>query len=265
MAGFLDKVREVKLSEIRKDRDYIRTLERLVEERGNRVFDFLSGLRSCRTKIIAEVKKASPSAGHIRDVEPHKQAQLYEKAGAVAISVLTDKTFFNGSLEDLRQVRSKVNLPILRKDFILDRVQILEAKAFGADAVLLIVKMLDRGKLKELYEFAVELGLTPLIEVFSLEEAKLSLDMGAELIGVNNRDLQTLRVDINLSKELIPRIKEEGARFVVAESGIETREHIIELMNLGADAFLVGTALMKSPDPYRKLKELLGIVSHTGS
>ncbi len=257
MAGFLDRVLEVKRREIKKDKEYIKHLEGLIESR-ERHFSLTSALRSCGTKIIAEVKKASPSAGHIRDVSPPQQAKLYERGGAVAISVLTDREFFNGSLEDLEAVRREVSLPILRKDFIIDKVQILEAKAFGADAVLLIVKMLSREELKELFEFAVGLGLTPLVEVFTLDEAKLSLDLGAEIIGVNNRDLDTLRVDLNLSKELIPKIKDEGGKFVVAESGINSREQILELMNLGADAFLIGTSLMKSPDPYRKLKELLG-------
>ncbi len=255
--GFLEKVLEVKRKEIRKDKDYINFLERKIGER-SKYFNFEDALRSCRTKIIAEVKKASPSAGKIKEVKPEEQAKIYEKAGAIAVSVLTDKNFFNGSLEDLEKVRDAVSLPLLRKDFVIDEVQILEAKAFGADIVLLIVRILERDKLKKFIELSKELGLSPLVEVFSLEEAKVALDAGAEIIGINNRDLDTLKVDINLTKELAPKIKELGARFVISESGIETREQILELMNYQVDAFLIGTSIMKSDDPYRKIKELLG-------
>ncbi|EDP76536.1 indole-3-glycerol phosphate synthase TrpC [Hydrogenivirga sp. 128-5-R1-1] len=257
MASFLQRVLEVKRREIREDRDYIKHLEKLIEKR-ERHYDFPSALRSCRTKIIAEVKKASPSAGHIRSVKPSEQAKLYESAGAVAISVLTDREFFGGSLEDLREVREAVSLPILRKDFIIHRVQVLEAKAFGADTLLLIVRILSPEELGGLIGFSRELGLEPLVEVFSLEEAKVALDAGAQVLGINNRDLDTLRVDVNLTKELAPKVKELGAEFVIAESGIETREQIEELTNYNVDAFLIGTALMKSEDPYSKLKELLG-------
>ncbi|WP_457600198.1 indole-3-glycerol phosphate synthase TrpC [Hydrogenivirga sp.] len=257
MSSFLERVLETKRKEIREDREYLSFLERMIEERRAH-HDFTSALRSCRTKIIAEVKKASPSAGHIRAVEPARQAKLYESAGAVAISVLTDRKFFNGSLEDLREVREAVSLPVLRKDFIIHRVQVLEAKAYGADTLLLIVRILTPQQLEELISFSRELGLEPLVEVFSLEEAKLALGAGAEVIGINNRDLDTLKVDVNLTRELAPRIKELGARFVIAESGIETRDQIEDLTNYQVDAFLIGTSLMKSENPYAKLKELLG-------
>ena len=176
----------------------------------------------------------------------------------MAVSVLTDREFFRGSLEDLKAVREAVELPLLRKDFILDEVQILEARAYGADTVLLIVRILDFRRLRDLINFSLELGMPPLVEIFSLEEAKIALEAGAQIIGINNRDLDTLRTDINLTRELAPKIKELGAEFVIAESGIETREQIEELMNCGVDAFLIGTSLMRSEDPYRKLKELLG-------
>jgi len=254
---FLEKVLAVKKKEIRKDPKYISELERQISER-KKHFDFLKSLRSCRTKIIAEVKKASPSAGRIREVDPAEQAKLYEKAGATAISVLTDREFFNGSLEDLKKVREAVDLPLLRKDFVIDEVQVLEAKAYGADTVLLIVRILSPEELKRLIKFSEDLGLPPLVEVFSLEEAKIALDAGAKVIGINSRDLDTLKVDLNLIKELAPKVKELGANFVIAESGIETREQVEELLGCGVDAFLVGTALMKSEDPYSKLKELLG-------
>jgi indole-3-glycerol phosphate synthase len=257
MNGFLKRVLEVKEREIDKGPEYIRYLEKLAEER-DKHFSLTDALRSCRTKIIAEVKKASPSLGAIKEVSPPEQAKIYERAGAVAISVLTDREFFGGSLEDLMEVRKAVSLPLLRKDFIIDKLQILEARAFGADSVLLIVRILEPAKLKELVRFSRELSLEPLVEVFSLEEAKIALDGDASVIGINNRDLDTLKVDVNLTKELAPKIKELGAEFVVAESGIDRREQIEELLNYQVDAFLIGTALMKSKDPYGKLRELLG-------
>ncbi len=257
MASFLEKVLEVKRREIKRDLEYVKKLEEMIKGR-DRFYDFPSSLRDCRTKIIAEVKKASPSLGQIREVDPAEQAKLYELAGATAISVLTDREFFNGSLEDLKRVREVVSLPVLRKDFIIDRIQVLEAKAYGADTLLLIVRILSPKKLKELISFSRELGLEPLVEVFSLEEAEIALDTGVQILGINNRDLDTLKTDINLTRELAPKIKELGAKFVVAESGIETREQIEELMGYGVDAFLIGTSLMKSEDPYQKLRELLG-------
>ena len=187
-----------------------------------------------------------------------QQAKLYEEAGAIAISVLTDKKFFNGSLEDLLDVRKVVNLPLLRKDFIIHPIQVLEAKAYGADIVLLIVRILEESLLKDLIEYSKELGLSHLVEVFSLEEAERALKCGAYIIGINNRDLDTLKVDISLSEKLAGRIKGMGAKFVIAESGIESREQVLWLEACGIDAFLVGTSLMKSPDPFKKLRELMG-------
>ncbi len=258
--GFLERVLEEKRREINRSRDYVARLERMIEER-ERDADFVKALTSCRTKIIAEVKKASPSAGTIRDVSPSEQARLYEEGGAVAVSVLTDRKFFRGSLEDLREVSRAVSVPVLRKDFILDEVQVLEAKAYGADTLLLIVRMLDNGRLRSLLSMSRELGMEPLVEVFSLEEAERALEAGAQIVGINNRDLDTLRVDVSLTVELAPKIKELGARFVIAESGIETRRQVEELMGVGVDAFLVGTSLMRSPDPLEKLRELLGFGS----
>ncbi|AAC07616.1 indole-3-glycerol phosphate synthase TrpC [Aquifex aeolicus] len=255
--GFLEEVRSYKESQIDTSPEYLRKLEELIEER-KEFYDFEKALTSCGTKIIAEVKKASPSEGNIKEVNPEEQAKLYEKAGAIAISVLTDEKYFKGSLEDLRNVRESVKLPLLRKDFTVHKVQILEAKAYGADIVLLIVRMLSDKELKELLDFSEELGLSPLVEVFTLDEAKRALDAGAKIIGINNRDLETFKVDINKTKELAPKIKDLGAKFVISESGISKREEILELMNYQVDGFLIGTSLMKSENPYRKLKELLG-------
>lgn len=222
------------------------------------IYSFERALSSCRTRIIAEVKRASPSEGHIKDVSAVVQAELYQRAGAVAISVLTDKKFFSGSLEDLLEVRKKIELPLLRKDFIIHPVQVLEAKAYGADAVLLIVRVLEDSQLLDLLEYSKELGLSHIAEVFSLEEAERALKAGASIIGINNRDLDTLKVNVKLSERLAPRIKAMGARFVIAESGIESREQVLRLENLGVDAFLVGTSLMKSSDPRKKIRELMG-------
>ena len=228
--------------------------------RRDRFFSLEKALKNCRTRIIAEVKKASPSAGLIKKVSPAEQAKLYQEGGASAISVLTEDKFFSGSLEDLEEVRKAVSIPVLRKDFIFDPVQVLEAKAFGADAILLIVRILEHEQIADLLAYAESLELDALVEVFSLEEAERALKVGAKIIGVNNRDLETLRVDLNLSKELAPKIKQMGAKFVVVESGIENREQIIEFESLGVDAFLIGTSLMKEKDPVKKLRELLGFV-----
>jgi len=255
--GFLEEVRALKETQINTSPEYVKRLERLIEER-KEFYDFEKSLTSCGTKIIAEVKKASPSEGNIREVNPEEQAKIYEKAGAVAISVLTDEKYFKGSLEDLKKVRESVHLPLLRKDFTVHRVQILEAKAYGADIVLLIVRMLSDRELKELLEFSKELGLSAIVEVFTLDEAKRALNAGARIIGINNRDLETFKVDINKTRELAPKIKELGARFVISESGISKREEILDLMNYQVDGFLIGTSLMKSDNPYGKLRELLG-------
>lgn len=236
---------------------YRERLESLCGQR-ERFFSFEKALTSCRTRLIAEVKRASPSEGNIKEVSAVEQAKLYEKAGAVAVSVLTDQKFFKGSLEDLKSVREVVNLPLLRKDFIIHPLQLLEAKAYGADIILLIVRILDDELLRDMLSYAEELGLSHIAEVFSMEEAERALKAGAKIIGINNRDLDTLKVDTSLSERLAPRIKELGARFVIAESGIEDRSQVLRLENLGVDAFLVGTSLMKSQDPVRKIRELMG-------
>jgi indole-3-glycerol phosphate synthase len=258
MSGFLSEVIAHKRRTLKKDPAYVRSLERAVgEARPPR--DLLDILRKPQPRIIAEVKKASPSAGRIREVDPKGQAGVYERCGAVAVSVLTEERFFSGSLEDLREVSSAVRIPVLRKDFIIDRVQILEARACGADSVLLIVRVLDPRDLKDLISFSLELGMRPLVEVFSYGEALKALEAGAEVIGVNSRDLETLKVDLNSMTELVPKIKELGVRCLIGESGVETRDQVRELVSLGVDAVLVGTALMRSEDPCSKLRYLRGL------
>lgn len=255
--GFLEKIRELKERELNTSPEYLKFLEKKISER-NEFYSFEKALTSCRTKIIAEVKKASPSEGKIKEVNPEEQAKLYEKAGAIAISVLTERHYFNGSLEDLERVRKAVKLPLLRKDFTIHEIHLLEAKAYGADVVLLIVRMLSDDELKRLIKFAKELSLSPLVEVFTLDELKRAIDAGAEVIGINNRDLESFKIDLNTTKLLAPKAKELGAKFVISESGISKREEILELTNYQVDAFLIGTSLMKSQDPYKKLRELLG-------
>lgn len=238
--------------------DYIKFLEKEIVKRDN-IRDFKSTLKKEGINIIAEIKKASPSKGVIRkDFDPAKIARIYQENGASAISVLTDKTYFQGDIEFLKLVRKITDIPILRKDFIIHKYQILEAYAYGADTFLLIVKALSKDKLKELLDYGREFGMEALVEIHSKQEADIALEAGAKIIGINNRDLETFKVDINLSKKLSPYLKERGAEVVVAESGISSYQQILELKNYDVDAFLIGESLMKETDIAKKLSQLLG-------
>lgn len=208
-----------------------------------------------RVALIAEVKKASPSAGLIReDFDPAAIARAYEEGGARCISVLTDERFFGGSLEHLRAARDAVRLPVLRKDFILDEIQLLEARAWGADCVLLIVAALDSEGLAALAGKAHELGMDALVEVHDEEELGAALWAGADMIGINNRDLRTFEVSRDTTRRLAPLVP-EGV-MVVAESGISSRAEVQELKTWGVDAVLVGESLMRSPDIAAATREL---------
>ncbi|WP_425614320.1 indole-3-glycerol phosphate synthase TrpC [Anatilimnocola sp. NA78] len=208
-------------------------------------------------KLIAEVKKASPSKGVIRaDFQPVEIARAYEAAGATCLSVLTDEHFFQGSLEYLKQIRAAVNLPLLRKDFILDSYQLLEARAAGADAVLLIAECLDDCNLRKLHNEAVELGLTPLVEFYDEENLDRVLAAGAQLIGVNNRDLRTFITDLGRTVRMRERVPLDCV--FVGESGIHTRDDVLRLQSAGVDAMLVGESLMRQPDIAAAVRELLG-------
>jgi indole-3-glycerol phosphate synthase len=220
--------------------------------------DFLAALTGHPPiRLIAEVKKASPSAGVIReDFDPAAIAKIYEQHGAACISVLTDAPFFQGRLDHLRQVRAAVNLPVLRKDFIIDRYQVLEARSAGADAVLLIAECLDDYALRDLHEAILELGMTPLVELYEPENLHRVLDAGAQLIGINNRDLHTFYVDLDHCIRL--RSKIPPGRTVVAESGIRTRADVLHLQSAGLHAMLVGETLMREPDIGRAVDTLLG-------
>jgi indole-3-glycerol phosphate synthase len=216
-------------------------------------------LQRNQVNIIAEFKRASPSKGVINDkIEVAEIAKQYEKGGACAISVLTEEDRFKGSLEDLRAVREAVNLPILRKDFIFDEFQIYEAAEAGADVILLIAAMLDDEVLINLHRLAEqELGLDALVEVHTLEELERAKKIGARLIGVNNRDLHSFEVSLDVSRELIKHAPEDA--LMIAESGLQTREDLQELRQLGFDGFLIGETLMKSGNTEAKLKELIGL------
>jgi indole-3-glycerol phosphate synthase len=246
-------------------------LQAALEVRGERR-DFAGALRKPKigpVALIAEVKKASPSAGVIcPDFDPVRIAREYEAAGASCLSVLTDQKFFQGSLGYLKQIRGAVRLPLLRKDFIIDERQILEAIEWGADAVLLIVAILSDAQLKQFHTLATGAGLAALVEVHDEGELDRALLAEAELVGVNNRNLKTFKVDLATTERLAarlcssPRNTQHGTGgtplLLVAESGIHTRADVERLANCGAQAILVGESLMKHADIGAKVHELLG-------
>jgi indole-3-glycerol phosphate synthase len=208
-------------------------------------------------KIIAEFKRKSPSAGIIRDdLTISEIVGCYERGGACAISVLTDEEYFGGSIVDLCAARSGTNLPLLRKDFIIDPIQIFEAAIAGADAVLLIVAALDDASLRELRSLTEdELGLDALIEVHTSEELDRALNAGANIIGVNNRDLRTFRVSLDTSERLITRAPRD--KVMISESGLQSADSLARLRKLGFRGFLVGEALMRAPDPEAAFRDLV--------
>lgn len=208
-------------------------------------------------RLIAEVKKASPSAGVIRaDFDPVAIAQIYEAHGAACLSVLTDEPYFQGSLDYLRAVKAAVELPVLRKDFLIDSYQLLEARSAGADAVLLIAECLDDCSLRKLHNEALELGLTPLVELYEPANLPRVLEAGATLIGVNNRNLHTFEVDLEHTLRLRREVPNDCV--LVGESGIRTRADVLRLEAAGVDAILVGESLMREPDIGAAVDRLLG-------
>ena len=213
--------------------------------------------RSGAIRLIAEVKKASPSKGVIReDFDPVRIAQTYEKSGASCISVLTEEKFFQGRLEYLAAVRKAAGLPLLRKDFIIDEYQVYEARAAGADAVLLIAACLEKDQMAEYLGIAGQLGLDALVESHTYRELDKALLAGATLVGINNRDLSTFTVSLDTTLDLLKDIPDD--RIVVSESGIKTRDDVVKLEKAGVDAVLVGEGLMREKDIGKKVKELLG-------
>jgi indole-3-glycerol phosphate synthase len=206
--------------------------------------------------VIAEIKQRSPSKGLLREnFDPKSIAQDYEKHGAAALSVLTDEHFFGGHLDHLRQVRALVALPLLRKDFIWDPYQIYAAREAGADAILLIAAMLGKSQIEDLRGLAEELKLSVLFEVHDAAEADVASAVNAKIVGVNNRDLKSFKVDLGLSEKLLPRLPAGSLK--IAESGLDKRESLERLKAAGIGAFLIGEAFMKAKSPGMALKELI--------
>lgn len=208
-------------------------------------------------KVIAEVKRSSPSKGALSEInDPAALAEQYQSAGASVISVLTEERRFKGSLADLDAVRSRVNIPILRKDFMVDEYQLFESRAHGADVILLIVAALSKSQLKDFFDIATELQMASLIEVHTADELERALEIDPRILGVNSRNLKTLDVDASAFSDLIPRIPSSLIR--VAESGIATRRDVEFAQSAGAGAILVGEALVTSGDPDLAMRTLLG-------
>ena len=237
-----------------------RPIDSLLERLGAAppVRDFAAALKAgAGMRVIAEVKKASPSAGLIRaEFDPVAIARTYAEHGAACISVLTDGPFFQGSLDDLIAVRNSVSIPVLRKDFMLDRYQVLEARVAGADCILLIAECLDDCTLRDLYFYASELGMESLIEIYDPDNLERVLKLEPALIGINNRNLRTFVTDLEHSLTLRSRVPADCV--LVSESGIHTRADVERLERAGIRAMLVGETLMRSPDIGAKLHELLG-------
>ncbi len=219
--------------------------------------DAHSALQSAEMKVIAEVKRSSPSKGALSEIsDPAALAEQYQVAGASVISVLTEERRFKGSLADLIAVRSKVTIPILRKDFMVDEYQFFEARAHGADVILLIVAALAKSQLRDFYDLATELGMAALIEVHTADELERAMEITPRIVGVNSRNLKTLEVDPAAFAQLIPQIPSDVIR--VAESGISSRIDVEFAEKQGANAILVGEALVTSANPTLAMRTLLG-------
>lgn len=259
----LDKIfsdKRVRVETAKRSTDVASLREQALETRSTRMSHQLRDALSDRLQnnIIAEFKKASPSKGVINDgVDPTEIAKQYDAGGAAAISVLTEEDHFKGSLDDLRAVRSAVDLPVLRKDFFFDEFQIYEAAAAGADAILLIAAMLEDDEIERLRVIAEDkLGIDALVEVHTLAELERVKRTGAKLIGVNNRDLKTFHVTLDVSRELITHAPKDA--IMVTESGLSTLEQLLELRELGYSGFLIGETLMRTGNPAAELGRLRG-------
>ena len=252
----LDRILEVKRSEILAAKKHLSQaqLEDLVRA-ASTPRDFIGALRAKKPAVIAEIKRASPSRGVLRaSFDPAAIARSYEKGGAACLSVLTDEQFFQGSAEHLGAAREACSLPVLRKDFVIDPYQVYEARAMGADCILLIAACLSGAQMAELEALAQGLGMAVLVEVHDAGELELALRLNTPLIGVNNRNLKTFETRLETTLELLPRVPR--GRIVVAESGILARPDVARLRCAGIDAFLVGEAFMRAPDPGQALAEL---------
>jgi indole-3-glycerol phosphate synthase len=248
--------KRLEVAEARRLRPETRLLEEL--DAAPPVRDFIAALRSASDiGLIAEVKKGSPSAGIIRaDFDPVQIARTYEQHGASCLSVLTDEHFFHGHLDDLRAVRAAVGIPVLRKDFMIDRYQVLEARTAGADCILLIAECLNDCQMRDLYFYASELGLAALIEVHDAENLDRVLKLDPLLLGINNRDLRTMTTDLDHTIRSAQHVP--PSTLLVSESGIKTRADIDRVKHGGARAILVGETLMRSPDIGWAVDQLLG-------
>jgi indole-3-glycerol phosphate synthase len=259
MASILERIVATKREEIERAKIFAPEdhLRRLIEEQSP-PRDFLAAIRDAPgVALIAEVKKASPSKGVIREsFNPVEIARIYEEHGATCISVLTDEPYFQGHIEFLRWIKDAVKIPVLRKDFILDPYQVLEARAYGADAVLLIAECLDDEQLPQLYEEVIKWGMTPLVEIYEPENLRRVVELGVKQIGINNRNLRTFEVDLNHTIRLRAEIPSD--RLVVGESGIQSYEDVQRLAAAGVKGVLVGESLMREPDIGLALDRLLG-------
>ena len=253
----LEKIMRAKLRELKNAMSKLPACSlEAVLDRAPEIRPFKKALMSHEPAIIAEIKRASPSAGVIRkEYDPVKIAEEYRKSGAAALSVITEVHYFHGNLEILARLRWNVEIPLLRKDFIIDPYQILEARHAGADAVLLIAALLDTGALKSLRTEAERLGMEALVEVHNESELQCALDAGAALIGVNNRDLRTFEVSLDVSFDLARRMPKNV--LAVAESGIRTSDDLRRLADAGYRGFLVGEHLMRAPSPGAALAEMI--------
>lgn len=256
---FLEKILAVKREEIKIDqqREPLKNLEEKIMNLPSTRSLSQALQKERKISLIAEVKKASPSKGVIRaDFQPVQIAQIYESSGANALSVLTDQEFFQGSLTYLEEIKKVVGLPLLRKDFILDEYQVYQARAYGADAILLIAAALEKSRLEELLALASQLQLECLVEVHDQQELELVLETRTQIIGINNRNLHTFQTDLQTTRELVNLIPQE--KIVVSESGINSREEVESLAKAGVKAVLVGESLMRSLDIASKVQELMG-------
>lgn len=263
MAGtILDKIMARKREEVaaRRARTSLGVLEGRISEQGPpRGFAAALQARAAEGQpaVIAEVKKASPSKGVIReDFQPAQIARSYQSGGATCLSVLTDIDFFQGADEYLQQAREACELPVLRKDFTADPYQVVEARAIGADAILLIAAVLDDGQMMELAATALEVGVDVLVEVHDRQELERALELATPLVGVNNRNLHTFETSLDTTLELLPHIPAQ--RLPVTESGIHTVDDVARMREHNVNAFLVGEAFMRAPQPGEKLRELFG-------
>ena len=260
MTNILTKICERKKIEIEqtKQKCSFSSLEKLIQDKKNRNFNklLINSQKYKNNNIIAEIKKASPSAGVIiKNYFPEIIAVDYEKSGIGAISVLTETSFFHGNLDHLSLINKRSNLPIIRKDFIIDSYQILESKVYKADAILLIVSILSDNQIKDFIDLAKQYGLDCLIETHTEGELDRAINIGYPIIGINNRNLKDLSVNINNSLNLIKKIPKEF--IVVAESGIKSRKDIDKYNDIGVFNFLIGESILRSSNIPKKIKELL--------